>query len=303
MYKLSEREVKTEVSTEDILTVERYLSIFSNKVYLVYGDKLAIECDINVNIKKGITINKLIEQENYKELLNKLNNIMPEKMEKYVLGQETDSNVITLEMPYLETEAGKYISSVDVNEMFNENYYKNSEIKKNKIIVDIMNATGDTSYAKRIGKYLSKKYGYIISNTENDSKSDYSYVIGLDVEEEELTILIRGLREKYIKIGTKPQMNTMAKIVVVLGDDKVTDFKIKVFSQNGASVHTAKIKARGYSNIEKIKTKKLPEEDKIVYNAEDYYTALKIAELLGITVFEQDNSKKNIIEVYITGGE
>lgn len=289
--------------TEQTMPDEKYLSIFSNKVYLVYGDKMAIECDTKTLVKKGVSIETLINNEKYKELLNYLNTIMPEKMERYFLGKEIEIDGAIVEMPYIETESGKYIGSVVLNEIFDENYYQTKETAASKLIVDIMNGTGDAKYAERIGKFLTKKYGYTINNTENEEKTTYTYITPLEIDEEELKTLIRGMREKYIKRGNEPQMNTMANVVVVMGNDKVNDFKIKVISQNGAGVHFGKLKARGYTGLEKIKRKDMPEEDKIVYTGEDYYTALKIAELLGINVFEQDDTKKNIIEVYITGGE
>ena len=303
IYRTIQKENERKSELQEISLDENYLSIFSNRIYLVYGSRLIIECNTNVNIKKNLPISRLLEQENYSKLLVLINSVMPEKLDSYVLGKEIDQTMIVTEMPTVDVDNGKYISSVDVNNLFDDSYYKTPEIKKNKLIIDFFNGTGDTDYSNRVAKYINKKFGYIMNTAENDKKMQYTYINNIDAEDEDVKMVVRALREKYIKMGTAAQMNTMAKIVIILGDDKVKDFKIKVFSQNGASVHMSKLKARGYSGIEKIRTNKLPSEDKIVYNGEDYYTAVKLSELLDINNLEEDNQKSNSIEVYITGGE
>lgn len=80
---------------KDIKDWDRYMIVGKDNIFVVYEDKLAIKIPFDTQIDKDISFRDLINVKNYEEVLNRVNNILPEKVEKYKVVKfgEVDINV------------------------------------------------------------------------------------------------------------------------------------------------------------------------------------------------------------------
>ncbi|MBS9776409.1 MAG: LytR C-terminal domain-containing protein [Fusobacterium sp.] len=292
-------------STVELAKNEKALVIGKENLFAVYEDKLAVKIPFEVNINNEETVKDLVDSKNYENLLEKVNGIMPEKMDKFIV---LNSDKLNLEVenkkniPETNIDDKRIILSSSIYSMFNESYSKkNDAVELNgSILVDVLNANGRGGYARRTGELLKKDLGVKYNAANYEKKLNESYVILNDISKEKALEIVEKLPEKYFKIKSKSTIPTLANLVVVLGKENEIDFKIKVFTDKDKySDVSKKVKKIGYSDVIRKDDKIDTQESIIKYNKEDYFTAQKIAKALDIKNIIEASSLKNEIEIIV----
>lgn len=292
---------------EDTKQMTRYMLIGKKNVFLVYEDKLAIEIPFEIQLDKEKTLGDLIEVNNYKEVLNNINYIFPEKIKDYKVLKygEVDLGVkVSTKIPEVVVEDKRYILTSSIEKLF-ENFYSNGEkgnIENAKIVVDILNANGKAGYARRTGDKLKKELGVKYSAANYETNINESYIIVNDLNRKQTEDIVMTVNEKYFKIREDATIPTLANVIIVLGkeDKKIYDIDVVGVTEKAAEYMQTLSKA-GYIGLKRVKSKAKTKPSQVSYNKEDYFVAYKIAKKLGIENMKEDKITKN--KIVISTGE
>lgn len=284
---------------KDIKDWDRYMIVGKDNIFVVYEDKLAIKIPFDTQIDKDISFRDLINVKNYEEVLNRVNNILPEKVEKYKVVKfgEVDINVKNARnIPEVMINDRRHILTSNLESMFDDLYRDKNvkNISNENIIVDILNANGRAGHARRTGEKLSRTLGVKYNAANYETNGENSYVIINDLPKEKVEELVMGIEEKYFKIREDATIPTLANVVFVLGKEEKKIFNVEVVgnSQN-ADAYVNALKKYGYNDVTHKKEKVKGTETLINYNKEDYYIAYKIGRKLGINKLVEKNDLKN----------
>ena len=284
---------------KDIKDWDRYMIVGKDNIFVVYEDKLAIKIPFDTQIDKDISFRDLINVKNYEEVLNRVNNILPEKVEKYKVVKfgEVDINVKNARnIPEVMINDRRHILTSNLESMFDDLYRDKNvkNISNENIIVDILNANGRAGHARRTGEKLSRTLGVKYNAANYETNGENSYVIINDLPKEKVEELVMGIEEKYFKIREDATIPTLANVVFVLGKEEKKIFNVEVVgnSQN-ADAYVSALKKYGYNDVTHKKEKVKGTETLINYNKEDYYIAYKIGRKLGINKLVEKNDLKN----------
>ncbi len=282
----------------------RYIVFGKENVIAVFEDKLAIKIPYEIQLNKDEKIGDAVKNRRYDEVLENLNGILPEKIEKYhivkygklELGVENSRNIVETIV-----DDKRYILHSSVEPMFKELYKRESkeELPYGDIIVDVLNANGKTGYARNIGEKLKGKYGVKYNASNYEKNSDESYIVVNDLGKKQVEELVMALNEKYFKIKNVSTMPTLANVVFIIGKEQNPTMEIVVSGEGSEKDNVVKkLKKNGYKKIKEEKNKKESEE-KIEYNSEDYYIAYKIGEKIGIKNLVETKENKNKIKIHL----
>ena len=190
---------------KDIKEWDRYMIIGKDNIFVVYEDKLAIKIPFDIQVDKDISFRDLIKVKNYEEVLNRVNGVLPEKVEKFKVIKygEVDINVKNARnIPEVMINDRRHILTSNMESMFNdllrEKNVKN--IANENIIVDILNANGRAGHARRTGEKLHKELGVKFNAANYETNGEQSYVIINDLPKEKVEELVMIIGEKYFKI-------------------------------------------------------------------------------------------------------
>lgn len=77
---------------------DKALVIGSKNVFAVYEDKLIVKIPKEISINSNETIKDLVDTKNYEKVLETINDILPQKLDKYVIanGKELESEIKNL---------------------------------------------------------------------------------------------------------------------------------------------------------------------------------------------------------------
>lgn len=287
----------------DTENMTRYMLVGKENVFLVYEDKLAIEIPFEIQLDKEKTLGDLIEVNNYKEALNNINYIFPEKIKDYKVLKYGEVNLpvkVSTKIPEVIVEDKRYILTSSIEKLF-ENFYNNSEkgnIENAKIVVDILNANGKAGYARRTGDKLKKDLGVKYSAANYETNINESYIIVNDLNKKQTEDIIMTVNEKYFKIREDATIPTLANVVIVLGkeDKKIYDIDVVGVTEKAAE-YMQTLSKDGYIGLKRVKSKAKEKPSQVSYNKEDYFVAYKIAKKLGIENLKEEKLTKNKIVV------
>ena len=210
---------------KDIKEWDRYMIIGKDNIFVVYEDKLAIKIPFDIQVDKDISFRDLIKVKNYEEILNRVNGVLPEKVEKYKVIKfgEVDINVKNARnIPEVMINDRRHILTSNMESMFDdllrEKDMKN--IANENIIVDILNANGRAGHARRTGEKLRKELGVKFNAANYETNGEQSYVIVNDLPKEKVEELVMSINEKYFKIKEDATIPTLANVVFVLGKEE-----------------------------------------------------------------------------------
>lgn len=284
---------------------ERILIVGKQNLFAVYEDKLAVKIPFEVSLNNEETVEELVATKNYENVLEKINAIMPEKIERFVVIKNGNVELnVENEKNIPETNIGdrRMILTSSVYSMFKELYVEKNSINElnENILVDVLNANGRGGYARKTGEYIKEKLGMKYNAANYESQLEESYIILNDISKEKAIEIIEKLPEKYFKIKTKSSIPTLANIVLILGKENKIDFKIDIISFENEYKNVVDIlKKEGYQNISNQKSKEEIENSIIEYNKEYYFIALKISKLVGISDMVESDSIKNQIKITV----
>lgn len=285
---------------------ERVLIIGKQNLFAVYEDRLAVKIPFELSINNEETIKDIVATKNYESVLEKINEIMPEKMNRYVVISSGSLKLdVENEKNIPETNVGdkRLILTSSVSAMFKELYNeKNSIYELNEnILVDVLNANGRGGYARKTGEFIKAKLGMKYNAANYEMQQEESYIILNDISKEKAAEIIEKLPEKYFKIKSKSAIPTLANIVIVLGKEEKIDFKIEVYSLQETTSKSIidMLKKQGYKNLSIHKAKEDVQETLIEYSKEDYFIAYKISKLLNINNMVEIDSMKDKVHIII----
>lgn len=290
---------------KDIKEWDRYMIVGKDNIFVVYEDKLAIKIPFDIQIDKDISFRDLIKVKNYEEILNRVNTILPEKVEKYKVIKygEVDINVKNARnIPEVMINDRRHILTSNMESMFDELLRgKNTEnIANENIIVDILNANGRAGHARRTGERLKKELGVKYNAANYETNGEQSYVIVNDLPKEKVEELVMNVSEKYFKIKEDATIPTLANVIFVLGKEDKKIFNVEVVGDSAtAGIYADTLKKDGYNDVTEKKENVKGTDTLINYNEEDYYIAYKIGRKLGIDKFVEKNELKNKIVVVV----
>ena len=290
---------------KDIKEWDRYMIVGKDNIFVVYEDKLAIKIPFDIQIDKDISFRDLIKVKNYEEILNRVNTILPEKVEKYKVIKygEVDINVKNARnIPEVMINDKRHILTSNMESMFDELLRgKNTEnIVNENIIVDILNANGRAGHARRTGERLKKELGVKYNAANYETNGEQSYVIVNDLPKEKVEELVMNINEKYFKIKEDATIPTLANVIFVLGKEDKKIFNVEVVGDSAtAGIYADTLKKDGYNDVTEKKENVKGTDTLINYNEEDYYIAYKIGRKLGIDKFVEKNELKNKIVVVV----
>ncbi|WP_300357906.1 LytR C-terminal domain-containing protein [Fusobacterium sp.] len=290
---------------KDIKEWDRYMIVGKNNLFVVYEDKLAIKIPFDIQIDKDISFRDLIKVKNYEEILNRVNAILPEKVEKYKVIKygEVDVNVKNARnIPEVMINDRRHILTSNMESMFDD-LLRDKNVKNianENIIVDILNANGRAGHARRTGERLKNELGVKYNAANYETNGEQSYVIVNDLPKEKVEELIMSVGEKYFKIKEDATIPTLANVVFVLGKEERKIFNVEVVGDSAtASLYADTLKKAGYNDVTEKKETVKGTDTLINYNKEDYYIAYKIAKKLGIDKFVEKNDLQNKIIVVV----
>ena len=284
---------------------ERVLIIGKQNLYAVYEDKLAVKIPFELYVDSEETVEDLVDSQNYENVLEKINSIVPEKLTRYTVIKSGEIKLdVENQRNIPETNIGdkRFILTSSVYAMFKDLYHeKNSVDEQNEnILVDVLNANGVGGYARKTGELIKTSLGMKYNAANYETTQDQSYVILNDISKEKAAEILDKLPEKYFKIKTKSTIPTLANIVVIIGSEKNINFKIDIYGADSVLKDaTDKVKKLGYTDVNTSAAKEGTEQSVIEYNKEDYFIALRIAKELGITDMIENNDLVNRIGVTI----
>ena len=290
---------------KDIKEWDRYMIIGKDNIFVVYEDKLAIKIPFDIQVDKDISFRDLIKVKNYEEVLNRVNGVLPEKVEKFKVIKygEVDINVKNARnIPEVMINDRRHILTSNMESMFNdllrEKNVKN--IANENIIVDILNANGRAGHARRTGEKLHKELGVKFNAANYETNGEQSYVIINDLPKEKVEELVMIIGEKYFKIKEDATIPTLANVVFVLGKEERKIFNVEVVGDSAtAGIYADTLKKDGYNDVTQKKEAVKGTDTLINYNKEDYYIAYKIGKKLGIDKFVEKNDLQNKIVVVV----
>gem|GEM_PF-180877 len=284
---------------------ERVLIIGKQNLYAVYEDKLAVKIPFELYIDSEETVENLVDSQNYENVLEKINSIVPEKLTRYTVIKSGEIKLDVENAKNIpETNIGdrRYILTSSVYAMFKDLYHEKNTVDElnENILVDVLNANGIGGYARKTGELIKSSLGMKYNAANYETTQDQSYVILNDISKEKAAEILDKLPEKYFKIKNKSSIPTLANIVIIIGSEKKINFKIDIYAnQTNLKVASDKIKAAGYGNITSHPEKEDIEQSIIEYNKEDYFIAQKIAKVLGITDMVENSDLENKIGITI----
>lgn len=283
---------------------DKYMVIGKENVFVVYGDKLALQIPFDINMNKEKTLGDIVKTKNYEEAVKNLNEILPEKVENFKVvtrGQVEIGAKNMKQIPEISMEDKRYVLTSSLNSMFLELYYESAAGESNNnIIVDVLNANGRSGYAREAGEKLAKAFSLKYNAANFDTFEQYSYIQNKDLNEDELKEIVMELDEKYFKIKEEGTMPTLANAVVVLGREQENLLAINIFSSEKNAESTAKQLERiGYKSVSGKAAKSEVENSFVEYNEADYYTAYKLAERLGIKNMVENKELEEVINIFI----
>ena len=285
---------------KDIKDWDRYMIVGKDNLFVVYEDKLAIKIPFDIQIDKDISFRDLVKVKNYEEVLNRVNAVLPEKVEKYKVIKfgEVDINVKNAKnIPEVMINERRHILTSNMETMFDD-LFRDKNIKNianENIIVDILNANGRAGHARRTGERLHKELGVKYNAANYETNGEQSYVIINDLPKEKVEELVMKINEKYFKIKEDA---TIPTLVFVLGKEERKIFTVEVVGEgDNADSYAATLKKDGYNDVVQKKETVKGTDTLINYNKEDYYIAYKIAKKLGIDKFVEKNDLQNKVVV------
>lgn len=288
---------------KDIKDWDRYMIVGKDNLFVVYEDKLAIKIPFDIQIDKDISFRDLVKVKNYEEVLNRVNAVLPEKVEKYKVIKfgEVDINVKNAKnIPEVMINERRHILTSNMETMFDD-LFRDKNIKNianENIIVDILNANGRAGHARRTGERLHKELGVKYNAANYETNGEQSYVIINDLPKEKVEELVMKINEKYFKIKEDATIPTLANVVFVLGKEERKIFTVEIVGEgDNANSYAATLKKDGYNDVVQKKETVKGTDTLINYNKEDYYIAYKIAKKLGINKFVEKNDLQNKVVV------
>lgn len=284
---------------KDIKDWDRYMIVGKDNIFVVYEDKLAIKIPFDIHIDKDISFRDLVKVKNYEEVMNRVNAVLPEKIEKYKVIKfgEVDINVKNARnIPEVMINERRHILTSNMESMFDD-LFRDKNVKNianENIIVDILNANGRAGHARRTGEKLTKDLGVKYNAANYETNGEQSYVIINDLPKEKVEELVMKIDEKYFKIKEDATISTLANVVFVLGKEERKIFNVEIVGDSEtAENYAATLKKDGYNDITQKKEAVKGTDTLINYNKEDYYIAYKIGKKLGITKFVEKNDLQN----------
>lgn len=284
---------------------EKVLIVGKQNLFAVYEDKLAVKIPFELNISNEETIKDLVDTKNYESVLEKINAIMPEKMDRIAVIKEGSLELaVENEKNIPETNVGdkRFILSSSVLAMFKELYSEKNSVNElnENILVDVLNANGRGGYARKTGELIKTALGMKYNAANYEVQQEESSIILNDISKEKAAEIVEKLPEKYFKLKSKSTIPTLANVVVILGKEEKIDFKIEIHSLGEEYKKSLDIlKKQGYKNLSNHKLEKTVENSVIEYKGEDYFIALKLSKLLGITDMIETDSLENKINVIV----
>ena len=214
---------------------ERVLIIGKQNLFAVYEDKLAVKIPFELSLNNDETIKDLVNTKNYENILGKINSIMPEKIERFVVMNDGKLELdVENEKNIPETNVGerRLILSSSVSSMFKELYAEKNSVNElnENILVDVLNANGHGGYARKTGELIKEKLGMKYNAANYEAQQEESFIILNDISKEKAGEIIEKLPEKYFKIKNKSSIPTLANVVLILGKENNTNFSIEVHS-------------------------------------------------------------------------
>ena len=284
---------------------ERVLIIGKQNLFAVYEDKLAVKIPFELSLNNDETIKDLVNTKNYENILGKINSIMPEKIERFVVMNDGKLELdVENEKNIPETNVGerRLILSSSVSSMFKELYAEKNSVNElnENILVDVLNANGHGGYARKTGELIKEKLGMKYNAANYEAQQEESFIILNDISKEKAGEIIEKLPEKYFKIKNKSSIPTLANVVLILGKENNTNFSIEVHSSAEEYKPVLEtLKKEGYKNLSDHKLGDEINHSVIEYNKEDYFIALKLSKLLNINDMIELDSLSNKINVII----
>ena len=284
---------------------ERVLIIGKQNLFAVYEDKLAVKIPFELYVDSDETIQNLVDSQNYENVLEKINSIVPEKLNRYVVIKNGEMKLeVENEKNIPETNIGekRYILTSSVYSMFKELYHEKNTVDQlnENLLVDVLNANGRGGYARKTGELIHNSLGMKYNAANHETTLDQSYVVLNDISKEKAAEILDKLPEKYFKIRTKSSIPTLANIVVILGSEKNIELKIDLYgSKENIKNAEQQLKKAGYKNTVEQSEKDGTEQSIVEYNKEDYFVAQKLAKILGINDMVENNDLKDRIGITI----
>ena len=284
---------------------ERVLIIGKQNLFAVYEDKLAVKIPFELYVDSDETIQNLVDSQNYENVLEKINSIVPEKLNRYVVIKNGEMKLeVENEKNIPETNIGekRYILTSSVYSMFKELYHEKNTVDQlnENLLVDVLNANGRGGYARKTGELIHNSLGMKYNAANYETTLDQSYVVLNDISKEKAAEILDKLPEKYFKIRTKSSIPTLANIVVILGSEKNIELKIDLYGSKENIKNTEQqLKKAGYKNTVEQSEKDGTEQSIVEYNKEDYFIAQKLAKILGINDMVENNDLKDRIGITI----
>jgi len=283
---------------------DKYMVIGRDNVFVVYGEKLALQIPFEISMNKDKSLGDIVKTKNYEEVVRSLNEILPEKVENYKVVSRGKVDVEAKSMkqiPEISMEDKRYVLTSSLNSMFLELYYESAESEGSKnIILDVLNANGRSGYAREAGEKLVKAFSLKYNAANFDTFEQYSYIQNKDLSEEKLKDIVMELDEKYFKIKKEGSLPTLANAIVVLGREQENLLAINVYASADTAKKTAnQLERIGYKSVSGKQSKSDIDNSFVEYHKDDYYTAYKLAERLGIKHMVENKDLKEEINIFI----
>ena len=283
---------------------DRMLFIGKKNLVAVYEDKLAVDIPFEIHTNKEMTFGDLVKKKEYEEVLRKVNDILPEKIEKYAVVKygEIDYKVKNAKkLPETTIDESRYALASSIYSMFDELYREanTADVLNQNIIVDVLNANGRGGYARKTGELLTQNLSMKYNAANYEKNQEESYIILNDISMDKARDIVMTLPEKYFKIQAKPVVPTLANVVIVLGKEQNLPFAISIEgSEANIKKAAANLKKAGYKTI-KTSTKKKKKKSFIEYRKEDYFIAYKIAKMLEIQDMVEKDSLSDKVDIHL----
>lgn len=278
-----------------------YVLFNADKSFVIFENKFIINIPNDIYLEKGKPFEEYIKKKNYNIALQSLNTILPESINKYILGEEKDipEGMKIVQMPVIDIKGLKYPDTYELTELFVKDFYE-IDTKKNKdILIDVLNANGIAGDAGRTGKALKEKYGYKYSAANHETKTNYSYIINKNLTRKKMEEIVMTMNQKNIKIKKDSSISTIADAIIILGQENV---HIEIVLKGNSKVpveQSNKLYDLGYKNIRRFETSADFTNEVVYYEEVNYYTAYKISKYLGIDNMKLKEDLNNSIEIYI----
>lgn len=287
----------------EIKNWNNYLVIGKSNLLAVYGKKFTLKIPFDISIDKDVSFRDLVSVKNYEEILKRVNDILPEKLDHYKVIKYGEINTETkhqLNIPEVMVNDKRHILTSSTESLFNKYLReKNTKYIANEdIVVDILNANGIPGHARRTGERMSKELGVKYTAANYERNGEQSYILINDLPNKKIEDLVMLVKEKYLKIREDSNIPSLANVVFVLGKEQEKIFNVEIEGDSQNAEDYAKIlKDDGYNYVTRKKVH-IDKADRFInYNSEDYYIAYKIGQKLGINKYVEKNSLKNKIEV------